>query len=232
MRAAIMQPYFFPYVGYFQLIQSVDRFILYDNIKYTKKGWITRNRLLRDGKDWVFSIPLKNASDFLDVRDRVIAADFRRDKLLNQINEAYRRSPYFEQAFPLVKSIVLEEETNLFDFLHNSIKQICNYLDIRTEIVVSSHLQIDHSLQSKDKVLALCRHVGADVYINAIGGQELYSKEDFSKSGIQLRFIKSRPFQYKQFGHAFVPWLSIVDVLMFNSKEVALDYVTNEYDLI
>src|ERR1700680_880113 len=99
MRTAIMQPYFFPYIGYFQLIDSVDLFIVYDNIKYTKKGWINRNRILLNGKDVTLSLPLKSDSDFLDIRDRELAADFNREKLVNQLSGAYRRAPYFRQVF-------------------------------------------------------------------------------------------------------------------------------------
>src|SRR3989304_1948761 len=151
MKIGIMQPYFFPYIGYFQLIQAVDQFIVYDNIKYTKKGWINRNRFLQNGKAVLFSVPLKKDSDFLDVKDREVSADFKKDKLLNQIREVYRQSPYFEQAFSLFEKVVLNSETNLFSYLHNSIMETCQYLAIDTEIIVSSHLQIDHSLQGSDK---------------------------------------------------------------------------------
>lgn len=229
---AIMQPYLFPYIGYLQLIQAVDQFTVYDNIQYTKKGWINRNRFLRNGEDVLFSVPLKKDSDLLDIKDREIAADFKKDKLLNQIREAYRRAPYFEQAFTLIEEIVLAKETNLFSFIHNSIREICEYLAIDTEIVVSSHLQIDHSLRGKDKVVAICKHAGADVYINAIGGQELYSKEEFGAHGIDLKFLKTKPFEYKQFNNEFVPWLSIIDVMMFNSKNQISENIRDNYVLI
>jgi len=232
MRVAIMQPYFFPYIGYFQLVQAVDKFIVYDNIQYTKKGWINRNRFLQNGKDVLFSVPLKKDCDFLDVKDREVSSGFRKDKLLNQIREAYRRSPYFEQVFSLIEKVVLEREANLFSYIHNSILETCEYLAIDTEIVVSSHLHIDHARQNKDKVIALCEHVGADVYINAIGGQDLYSKEDFSAHGIELKFLQTKPFEYKQFDNEFVPWLSIIDVMMFNSKETINGYIMDNYDLI
>jgi hypothetical protein len=229
---AIMQPYFLPYVGYFQLINAADLFIVYDNIKYTKKGWINRNRFLRDGKDAVFSIPLRKDSDSLDIRDREISADFKKSKLLNQIREAYRRSPHFERAFPLVERIVLEKETNLFKFILNSIKETCGSLAIGTEIVVSSSLRIDHSLPGKAKVVALCKHVGADVYINAIGGRDLYSKEDFGAHGIDLKFLRTKAFEYEQLGGKFVPWLSIIDVMMFNSPDAIRDCLASNYELI
>jgi hypothetical protein len=231
-RLAIMQPYFFPYIGYFQLINAADIFIAYDNIKYTKKGWINRNRILQNGKDAVFSIPLKKDSDFLDIRNREISADFKKAKLLNQIREAYRRAPHFERTFPLVERIVLEKETNLFKFILNSIRETCESLAIRTEIVVSSSLQIDHSLSGKAKVVALCRHVGADVYINAIGGRDLYSKEDFGAHGIELKFLKTKSFEYEQLGGKFVPWLSIIDVMMFNSPDAIRECLASNYELI
>src|ERR1035441_8424850 len=154
MKAAIMQPYFFPYVGYFQLIAAVDLFIVYDNIKYTKKGWINRNRMLQNGKDVMFSLPLKSDSDYLDVRERELAADFNRDKLLNQLKEAYRRAPYFAQTLPLVEQIVRCDDVNLFRFLHNSIAKTCEHLGITTEVRNSSGIAIDHDLKNQDKVLA------------------------------------------------------------------------------
>ena len=213
---AIMQPYFFPYIGYFQLIAAVDMFIVYDNIKYTKKGWINRNRMLQNGKDVMFSLPLKSDSDSLDVCERELAADFNRDKLLNQFNGAYRRAPHFAQTFPLVEQIVRYEDVNLFRFLHHAIVKTCGHLGLATEIRISSGIAIDHSLKSQDKVLALCNAVGASTYVNTSGGMELYSKETFRDKGIELKFIKSKPFEYAQFGGEFVPWLSIIDVMMFN----------------
>jgi hypothetical protein len=232
MRLAIMQPYFFPYIGYFQLISAVDQFIVYDNIKYTKKGWINRNRMLQNGKDVMFSLPLKSDSDFLDVRERELAADFNREKLLNQFKGAYLRAPYFAHTFPLVEQIVRYQDTNLFRFLHHSIIKTCEHLGITTEIRVSSDISIDHDLKNQDKVLALCEAVGATTYVNAIGGIELYSKDDFRKKGIELKFIHSQPFEYMQFGDAYVPWLSIIDVMMFNSKEATHKYINGNFDLI
>jgi hypothetical protein len=232
MRLAIMQPYFFPYIGYFQLIAAVDLFIVYDNIKYTKKGWFNRNRLLQNGKDLMFSLPLKSDSDYLDVCERELAASFNRDKLLGQFKEAYRRAPYFAQTFPLVEQIVRYEDTNLFRFLHHSIVKTCEHLGIDTEIRVSSGIAIDHDLKNQDKVLGLCKAVDASTYVNAIGGIELYSKETFREQGIDLKFIRSKPFEYPQFGDAFVPWLSIIDVMMFNSREEIIAGITGNFELV
>ena len=216
---AIMQPYFLPYIGYFQLIAAVDLFIVYDNIKYTKKGWINRNRLLLNDKDVMFSLPLMKDSDSLNVCERELAADFNRNKLLHQFKNAYRHAPYFAQTFPLIEQVVAYDQSNLFDFLHHSIVKVCEHLGITTKIEISSSINIDHALKNQDKVLALCEAVSASVYVNAIGGIDLYSKETFHDKGLALKYIQSKSFEYPQFGQAFVPWLSIVDVIMFNSIE-------------
>jgi hypothetical protein len=232
MRLAIMQPYFFPYIGYFQLIAAVDMFIVYDNIKYTKKGWINRNRMLQNGKDEMFSLPLKSDSDYLDVCKRELAADFNKGRLLNQFKGAYRRAPYFEQTFPLVEQVVRYEDANLFGFLHHSIVKTCEHLGIKTEIKISSDIAIDHDLKNQDKVFALCEAVGARTYVNAIGGKELYSKETFREKGIELKFIQSKPFEYPQFDNEFVPWLSIIDVMMFNPLDTIQTCISTNYELI
>lgn len=232
MKIGIMQPYFLPYIGYFQLINAVDLFIIYDNIKYTKKGWINRNRFLQNGKDVVFSIPLKKDSDFLCIKDREISADFKKDKLLNKIREAYVHAPFIEQTFPFFEQIVQYDNTNLFSFIHNSIVRTCAYLKIGAEIVISSNVPIDHSLNNQDKVLALCEAVGASTYVNAIGGMDLYSKETLREKSIELKFIKSKPFEYAQFSDAFVPWLSIIDVMMFNPLDTIRTFISTNYELI
>lgn len=227
-----MQPYFLPYIGYFQLIAAVDLFIVYDNIKYTKKGWINRNRMLQNGKDVMFSLPLKAASDALDIGGRELAADFKGAKLLGQLAGAYRRAPYFSETYPLLESILGQREERLFPFLQQSIIDTCAHLGIGTAIKVASEVGIDHALRSQDKVLALCQATGAQTYVNAIGGRELYRAPIFLDRGIDLKFIASRPFTYPQFGAPFVPWLSIVDVLMFNPLDAVRACVTGNYDLV
>lgn len=232
MKLGIMQPYFLPYIGYFQLIASVNQFIVYDNIKYTKKGWINRNRMLLNDTDAMFSLPLKKGSDSLDVVARDLATEFDRIKLLNQFKGAYGRAPQFELTYPVLERIVQHEDANLFRYIHHSIVRLCEYLGIKTEIRISSELAIDHDLRGQDKVLALCKAAGADTYINTIGGVELYAKDDFRNQGIDLQFIKARPFEYVQFGAPFVPWLSIVDVLMFNPLNTVRSYINENYELI
>lgn len=216
MKLAIMQPYFFPYTGYWQLIAAVDIFIVYDNIKYTKKGWINRNRFLLKGRDAVFSIPLQKASDSLNIVDRHLAGNFDRAALINQLAAAYQMAPHFSNTFPLIVKIIENPADNLFEYLHASIVSICLHLDIRTRIIVSSKVDIDHTLKKQDKVIAFCSALGAATYINSIGGRELYRHEDFSAAQIELRFLEAGLSEYPQHRAPFIPWLSIIDVLMFN----------------
>ena len=232
MRLAIMQPYFLPYIGYWQLIGSVDVFVVYDNIKYTKKGWINRNRFLSNGADAMFSLPLKKDSDSLDVVERELAADFNPGKLFNQLLGAYARAPYLKTVAPLLERILRFDDRNLFRYLHPSIVCLCRHLGLETKIIVSSQVPIDHGLKAQEKVLAMCQALGAQSYINPIGGVELYSKEAFKNLGVDLHFIKSRPFHYTQFGAEFVPWLSILDVLMFNSLDDVRRVICKNYELI
>ncbi|GKW30211.1 WbqC family protein [Pectobacterium brasiliense] len=232
IKYAVMQPYFFPYIGYFQLMAEVDVFVVYDNIKYTKKGWINRNRILLNGKDSTFSLPLKKDSDFLDVKDRVLSETFNRDDLINKIRGAYRRAPYFKNVFPLLENIINYRDDNLFNYILYSLVSIKRYLGLTCDIKVSSSINIDHSLKSQDKVLAFGNALGAKSYSNPPGGISLYSQEAFSLHGMTLNFIQPNNIIYKQFDEPFVAWLSIIDVMMFNSSDEVLHLITNEYELI
>lgn len=227
-----MQPYFLPYIGYFQLIAAADMFVVYDNIKYTKKGWINRNRILQNGEALTVSLPLKKDSDYLDICERELAPSFNRNKLLNQFSGAYRRAPYFLQTFPLLEQIVLFEDANLFRFLLHSVGKTCKHLGITTEIRTSSDIAIDHNLKSEDKVLALCDAVGATTYVNAIGGLDLYGTDAFRQRGIDLKFLRSRQIEYPQFDAKFIPWLSIIDMMMFNPLDAIHTCIVKNYELI
>lgn len=229
---AIMQPYLLPYIGYFQLIAAVDTFVIYDNIKYTKKGWINRNRFLQNNTDVLFSLPLKNASDQLQICEREVADNFLAHKLLRQFAIAYQRAPYFNKVYALLEMIFTYTEKNLFSFLYHSVMLTCQYLGITTTIRVSSSIAIDHTLKSQDKVLALCTALNASHYINSMGGQTLYTKEAFAQKNIALYFLQTKPFEYSQFNNVFVPWLSIIDVLMFNSPEVIHNTFLPHYELV
>lgn len=212
----IMQPYFLPYIGYWQLMNYVDCFVIYDNIQYTKKGWINRNRYLKEGKADYFTVPVKKDSDYLNVVERQVAADFDRSRLLKRLLFHYRKAPYFEETAPVLEKILLFQEQNLFRYLYYSVCEIRSLLEIDTEIIISSQVEIDHSLKGQDKVIALNQALNGREYVNAIGGVKLYQQQEFEKHGIRLKFIEAEGIQYQQLGGIFVPSLSIIDVLFFN----------------
>jgi WbqC-like protein family len=234
MKLAIMQPYLFPYIGYFQLMNEVDEFVIYDNIEFTKKGWINRNRILVEGKDAFISFPLKKDSDFLQIKDRSLAETWslERCKILNRIKESYRKAPNFSNIFPFIEELVLFEDSNLFNFILNSIDGLKSFLGIKSSIIISSSIQIDHALKSGNKVIAISKARNATTYINSIGGLELYSRDIFHKEGIELKFLKTGNISYPQFQHDFVPGLSIIDVMMFNSNEKIKEYLNNSFSFV
>ena len=233
MKIAIMQPYFCAYIGYYQLINSVDKFVICDDMQYTKRGWFNRNRILDNGTDRLFTIPIKKDKRFLNVNLRFLADNSikERNRILKQIQILYKKAPFFSQNYPLVRRFFLQEINNLFDFIHFSVVELCSKLDIKTQIILSSSLDIDPKLKSQDRIIEMCKHLKTSTYINPVGGKELYDKEVFKREGIDLKFIKSKYIEYLQFERKFVPWLSIIDVLMFNDIEQVKSYL-EEYDLV
>ena len=233
MKIGIMQPYFLPYIGYFQLINHVDKFVVYDNIKYTKKGWINRNRMLVNGTDQIFSLPIKKDSDYLNICDRFIPEEFHKDadKILRKIQSAYREAPFFEDVYPLMEKIFTYSERNLFNYIFNALSEITGFLGIETVLEISSEISIDHTLKSDRKVLAICKSLGGTVYVNPAGGKELYEKKDFGENQIELTFLTAKLERYDQFDNAFVPGLSILDVLMFNSKSKIMSEMINNFNI-
>lgn len=222
MKLAIMQPYFFPYIGYWQLINSVDEFVIYDNIQYTKKGWINRNRILLKNTSSIITLPIEKDSDFLDIRDRRVSNSFfeNNQQTVGKIEAAYKKAPFFNAIFPSIERCLNFKEPNLFKFILNSIREVKSILSIATPITVSSDIEIDHTLKGKEKVLSICAVKKANTYINPIGGQILYSKPDFKERNVDLFFLNTAsPLVYKQFDNKFVPNLSIIDIMMFNTPE-------------
>lgn len=233
MKVAIMQPYFFPYIGYFQLMNAADVFVIYDQIEYTKKGWINRNRILVNGKDDYVSLPLKKDSDYLSIKDRFLTStwEIEKKKMLNKIKESYRKAPYFEQTIALIEDCLDEKSANLFVFIANSLEKIKKHIAIDTKIIVSSSIDFDNNLKSVEKVLAICTSLHATQYINPIGGVDLYQKHTFEKDSIQLNFLKTRNITYKQYENEFIPFLSIIDVMMFNALDDIKKNLLYEFDL-
>lgn len=229
VKLAIMQPYFLPYLGYWQLIKAVDKYVVYDNVTYIKGGWINRNNLLVSGEKKMFTISLKGASSFRLINEIEIGDGF--DKLLKMVQTNYAKAPYFNEVKKLLKDMVSFESRVLSGFITNSLRIILKYLNIDTEILISSELSLHTELKGKDKVIKICEHLGADTYYNAIGGQELYSKAEFAAHGIELRFLKTNLRPYTQRKCDFVPGLSILDLLMFNSPK-SVNQMLDDYELV
>ncbi len=217
MKLGIMQPYFMPYIGYWQLMAAVDTYVIYDDVNYIKKGWINRNNILVNNDKQMFTISLNGASQNKLINEITIADDF--SKLRKTISMAYHKAPYYNVVIVLLDKVFSYHSSNLADFISNSIKQVCKYLGIRTKILMSSDIEKDNSLKGQDKILEICKLLGADVYYNAIGGKELYYQDEFEQNGIDLHFVQPNIQSYQQYGKEFISGLSMIDVMMFNSIE-------------
>lgn len=229
-----MQPYIFPYIGYFQLINSVDKFVIYDDVNYIKQGWINRNNILVQNKANLFTIPLKNTSSFVKINETEITQVLYKNwkiGFLKTIEQSYKKAPFFDNCYEIITKITNQEPTNISDYCYHSFKIICEYLSIKTTIEKSSIIYNNNELNAENRIIDICKIEKASDYINPIGGIELYSKENFKAKNINLHFIKSKPIQYTQFKNDFLPNLSIIDVLMFNSPET-IKKMLNQYELI
>ncbi len=232
MKLGIMQPYFIPYIGYWQLINAVDKYVIYDDVNFIKGGWINRNKILLNGEAHYFNVPMIGASSFKKINEVSVNWDKKlMENNIKTISNAYRNAPYYEIVFPIVEKILRFQTSSLSDYVINSIRIICEYLQIGTELILSSEIDKDENLKGQDKVVSICHLLGATEYVNAIGGQELYSKEMFLNEGIQLSFLHSNTIIYNQRNTEFVPNLSIIDVMMFNCKEKIEDYL-KEFELV
>ena len=214
-----------------QLMNAVDRYVIYDDVNFIKGGWINRNRILMGSEVKYFNLPMQGASPFKKINEVGVQPPEQWVKgSLDKLRLAYRKAPCYGQAMPLAEDILTCGSTNLAEFLAYSIRAVAAYLEMNTEFVISSTLKKDNALHGQDKVLAICKELGATEYYNAIGGQQLYSKEDFARQGIQLSFLDTRPIRYAQGSGEFQPNLSILDVLMYNPKEQVQEML-REYDL-
>ena len=229
MKLGIMQPYFMPYIGYWQLMAAVDTYVVYDDVNYIKGGWVSRNNILMNGLAHMFTITLNGASPNKHFNKIEVRDDFK--KFRNMLQSCYAKAPYYKEIMPVLEQVFAYENRNLGMFLYHSYQVILDYLGIDTELILSSTIEKDNSLRAGEKVKHICHLLGADTYYNAIGGQELYDKADFKDAGIELRFLQTNAFTYPQQCEPFVPNLSIIDVLMHNGKE-GTQRLLKEYTLI
>ena len=234
MRLAIMQPYIFPYIGYYQLMYTADKFVVYDDVNFIKQGWINRNKILLNGKDFVFTVPLANASSFIHINETERNQNLYQGwkvKFLKTAEQAYAKAPNFTQVFELVSEVFNKPCKTISDLCVASLLATNEYLGINTPVVTTSTGYDNNQLKAKERVIDICRQEHATEYVNPIGGMELYSKDVFAEVELQLYFIKSKAIHYRQFKNEFVPWLSIIDIMMFNPVSEITGFL-NEFELI
>ncbi|WP_279249123.1 WbqC family protein [Candidatus Marimicrobium litorale] len=224
-----MQPYLFPYLGYFQLINAVDAFVAYDDVNYIKGGWINRNFICAKDHKQLITLPTQGASPNKLINQVLVGNGSR--KLLQTIRQTYSKAPEFLTVFPLIEDIFHQEEENLARFVDYQLRQICEYLGINTTWYISSELKYDKALSGQERVLAICDEMGATHYINAEGGQTLYDKGVFSSRDKQLSFLRTKTTPYPQFSNTFTSHLSIIDVMMFNDKAQCMKLLQG-YELV
>jgi len=229
MRIAVMQPYLFPYIGYWQLVNSVDKFVIYDDVNFIKQGYINRNKILQNQKSHLFTLELIGASSNKKINDIKIGGNI--NKLLKTIQQNYSKAPFYKDVFPVLEEILNNEEKELSKFLGFSLIKIVKYLNINTKFLFSSDIRNDKTFKAQDRLIEMSKILNATGYINSIGGIELYDKEIFSQNDINLSFLKSSEISYKQFNNEFIPNLSIIDVIMFNSKDNVKKMLT-QFELI
>ena len=236
MSVAIMQPYFFPYLGYFQLVQAVDHFVFYDDVMFIKKGWINRNQILMQNQAFLFTIPLVKQSQNKTIRETKVAygADFPA-KFLTQISAAYKKAPHFSEVMNLIQEVVKDYPESMADVAIRSIEMTWNYLGLEKSFYQSSDLGLaDTDWDKADRLIAITKSLGCDHYINAKNGQILYDKSYFAQHACRLNFLQPNLPAYPQ-GYKkemeFVPGLSMVDVLMWNEKSDITEML-QKYDLI
>jgi hypothetical protein len=220
MKLAVMQPYFLPYIGYYQMMNAVDRFVLYDDVCYINRGWINRNRIQINRQPWMFTLPLSNASQNVLIKDLIVSESVTRwsEKFKLTLRRAYAKAPEYGEVECLIYSCLSCDSQWLMDWILQSLDVVCDYLSIPTHRVRSSERYPNTGLKRQDRILDMCRREKTTTYINGKIGQALYSPAAFAAENTEIR-IMSTTCHYKQFEEPFIPHLSIIDVLMFNNRD-------------
>jgi hypothetical protein len=233
MKTAIMQPYIFPYIGYYQLMNAVDIFVILDDVNFIMRGWINRNNILLNNKAHLFSISLDKPSQNKLICDtKLNFPEKDREKLLKTFQFAYKKAPYFKDFYPILEEIILFKDNDLTGFIHNSFSKTCAYTGIQVKIIRSSEIKKPTSLKAEDRIIEICKILNTEMYVNLSGGKTLYHQDNFAQANIELRFVNTLfdQISYNQYTSDFVPNLSFLDIVMFNSKE-EIKYLLNQFTL-
>lgn len=217
MKVAIMQPYFFPYIGYFQLLNMVDIFVLYDDVQYIQRGWINRNYIIsKESKNFITIPVINNKLSSLICETEIFNQEKWRNKILNAVYFTYKRAPFFDQVFPIIEEVINLNTNYISEIAIKSIKITMEYLDIKTKLVKSSDLEYEKD-NKLDKINLILSKLSATVFFLPPGSVLIYKKTDFN---IPAHFLlPDEQIKYKQFSRSdFESNLSIIDILMFNTK--------------
>lgn len=234
MTFALMQPYFFPYIGYFSLIENVDHFMIFDDTQYVKKSWMSRNRLLNTSNGCPFYVHAEIQKPVYKARlNEVLLAggDQWKLKILEQLKNYKRIAPFYDEVKEMITDLLLSNQSKgLSEFCISSIRYLVSYLSIETEITIYSeeNPQLENEPEASTWGLETAKAMKASKYVNSPGGVEFILPEPFSEAGIKLGFIEPKLEAYKQGGGGFIPYLSILDVLLFNGPERTLDMIKKD----
>jgi hypothetical protein len=220
LRLAIMQPYFFPYVGYFQLIKSVDHFIFLDNVNFIKKGWINRNQFLVSGAPHLFTIALKNVSQNALISDTMIYnKESSRADLINLIDRNYGAAEFKHIGIELVEQSFSSLSGNtICELAARTVCTASKMLGLNTSFSFASDYDCDGATGAR-RILALCEHLSATHYVNLPGGKDLYCERDFQQRKIELQFLDVTLREYPVATFDWIPRLSVLDLIMNNGAQ-------------
>lgn len=218
LKVAIMQPYFFPSLGYYRLVAASDIFVFLDDVNYIKGGWVNRNRILMNGAPIYITVPLRGASSNKQIKDICLAGNLK--KILRSIEVAYGRTPQFDAVYPLIKEILMMGYDSISELAVSTIRMVFDYLNLKREFKISS-LDFPESkpLEKADRLIDVTHKCGGDILINRPGGRNIYDPDYFYEKGITLCFQDDGFISYPQSNHDFIPNLSVIDALMHNSKD-------------
>jgi hypothetical protein len=231
-RLAVMQPYFLPHLSYFQLIAAVDKLVIYDDVNFMTGGWINRNRILVNGAPYTFTVPLQAVSQNKAICDIRLAEDSNwRDKTLRTVALNYKKAPEYSSVMPMLERIFQYKSKKLDELIYNSLREITQYIGLRTIIQNTSRIYGNRHLRAQARILDICIIENAQTYVNTPGGRKLYNKENFNENGIELLFLETKAVVYEQRQAGFVDSLSVIDVLMFNDLP-RIQKMMDEYELL
>lgn len=225
MRFGIMQPYFFPYLGHFALIANVDSWVVFDVTQYTPKSWISRNRVLHPaaGTNWI-NVPLKNSSRSIKIHEaKILNLNAAAESTVGKLSHYRRRAPFFGKVEELVKAAFAAcgDDDSLVNLNVKGLDIVCEYLGIPFQRRICSQMSLPFPVEmgAGDWAPEICRLAGATSYLNPISGKALFDGKKFEEIGVSLAFLSMAEFKYDTGPFEFIPHLSIIDVLMWNSPE-------------